>query len=112
MIQALFRRQRQEADAEVSGSMHGASSDVPAQWMPCSVFPALPNAFKKCLVLFLGLPKKPAPVLLAEQAGISMGKELGRAAVEGGWGGAVFQGSILNPSENVAFQWHRLWVSL
>lgn len=97
MIQALFRRRRQEADAEVSGSVHGASSDVPAQWMPCSVFPALPNAFKKCLVLFLGLPKKPAPVVLAEQAEHFHGK----GTWQGGPGrrlrGGCFPGQYFRP---------------
>lgn len=99
MIQVLFCRWRQETDAEVSGSVYGVSSDVPAEWMPASVFPAHWNGFKKCLVLFLGLPKKPAPVLLAEQADHFHGKgtwqgEPWNAAERG----AFFQCSILNGS--------------
>lgn len=67
-----------------------AGSAVPARSMPCSVLPALPNAFKKCLVLFLGLPQKPAPV--QNRHSISMGKELGRA-VRGG----CFPGQYFSP---------------
>lgn len=40
--------------------------------------------------------------MLQNRQRLSMGKELGRVA-----GGAVFQGSISEPAENVAFQWHR-----
>lgn len=59
--------------------------------MPCSVLPALPNAFKKCLVLFLGLPQKPAPVLLAEQAQHFHGKGTWQGSEGGLFSRAVFQ---------------------
>lgn len=77
-----------EADAEVSEL--GCASTL--NTLLCA--PSSPKCLQKVpCALFWAFPKKPAPVLVAEQAEHFHGK----GTWQGGPGGVVFQGSILDP---------------